>query len=50
MVHFGCHGNVNFEQNVCIALVLSIVKSDMDILNLYQLLILSFATGILIPL
>ena len=35
-VHFGCHGNVNFERTLCLFLfcfVLSIVKFDMDYLE-----------------
>ena len=30
MVHFGCHGNVNFESNIHIFFFGSIVRSDMD--------------------
>ena len=38
MVHFGCHGNVNFERTLCLfflffCFVLSIVKFDMDYLE-----------------
>ena len=42
MVHFGCHGNVNFETNIVLALLGQIWIN----LNEYKLLILPFATGI----
>ena len=44
MVHFGCHGNVNFETNIVLALLGQIWIN----LNYYKLLILTFATDILI--
>ena len=44
MVHFGFHGNVNFETNI----VLSLLGQIWINLNKYKLLILTFATGILI--
>ena len=37
MVDFGCHGNVNFEQIICIFFVLCIVRTDMDYLEFVKI-------------
>ena len=48
MVHFGCHGSVNFEPNIHIFKAL--LGQLWIILHLYKLLILTFRTGIIIAL
>ena len=43
MVDFGCHGNVNFEQIICIFLFYALLDQIWIILNLCKLLICLFA-------
>ena len=50
MVHFGCHGNVNFERTIYIYIFLfeALLGQIWVILNLYKLSSVTFSKGILI--